>query len=169
MASCVHFRKSALQNPVSNPSPEANPGEFAIVDNEDGSYTLCLCDPTGKPYDIDPKVVSMTVDSDAPEIVRVELTGPLSWKESVGVIDSQAHGKTSPPPPIKPSQSHHQPKTRSDPVRPGSGAVANITLRVQWKTEGYDIPPHTITWRNTIISDPAGDITFKRELFTVTQ
>ncbi len=154
-----------MGNPLSaTPDPTANPGEFALIDNENGTLTLAIVNPTGKPSPIDPAAAKTVVESSDLEVVNVGDLKDFTWREEGVIATPPAPPKTSGPK----GPAHHphvDPHGASKAVSKGTTKGADITATVTW-TGGT---PYTLKWKDTVTIKPDGSVCLERGPITVTQ
>jgi len=153
---CIKLKKSAMTRPLpTSPDAAANPGEFAIIDNEDGTLTLTILDPAGNPSPISPFAAGMTLTSDAPDVVEVSEQEEFTWRECA--VAGKAHDEKK--------HGHHAHHARSAHHR--GGTEATITAVITW-TAGQPVP-HVLQWKDTVITDQDGGARIERGPVTVKQ
>ncbi len=145
----------------------ASPGEFAFIEDTDGSLTLVILDPAGSPYPIDPAVAELTVASDRPDVAETKVEGftVRVHPPTESLVPTPRRGTL----PSKGTVPHHKHPPEKPHRAPGSGAVAVITATVTW--QGGAPPPYTLSWKVTVNNDETKGITLERSPatdFTVT-
>lgn len=166
MASCRLFKRSEMVKPLpGQPNPAANAGEFGLVDNEDGTFTVVICDPTGDPSPIDEDAAELTVASSDKNVIEIETvsgSGAFTFRERIAKGNVPTTGKAAPAKAAAPHAQHPPPAMHP---APGSGAAADMTAVVTWT--GGTPAPHTIAWKSTIGDDGKGGRAIHHDAVTV--
>jgi hypothetical protein len=163
---CEVIKKSSMTKPIAaNHDPKATPGEFALVDNEDGTLTLTIVDPTGAPYPIDSGSASMTIKASDPGAVDINHKGDFTWSEEVVVTVQPPAQKSSGPR----GPSHHSHVDPQGATRSISQAVSTKRVEVVATVTWTGSPPYVLKWEDTITVNPSGDTKLERGPVEVTQ
>lgn len=153
MASCISLKKSAMSPLPAAPDPAANPGEFALIDNEDGTLTLAIVDAGAHPSPIAADAASLEVESSESAVVEVGAVKDFTWREEAAKSTASAPSQPSQgkggavkhPPGASPSATHH---ARQPAAVPAVAREVTVTATVTWTAT--NLGTHKLTWKDEV-------------------